>query len=692
MSYNNRRTPRHRPATIQELADQAKTDLGDPPTQGLKNWLRYAEKARKSGQIYKDRGDYEAAFVDFAKAATIVLDHLPHHPEYTTLLNLEQRRNLGNNGQDILHQLGECKVVLVERYEDWVKGAGSSRSSSSEQSSEAREDALRRKKEQERRALEDERAQQAIEATRQEQEWQRNTLTRRQAEEASYYARQTPSDNRRRDDQRAQEARELAEHERIARIHREEESRRQEAEDEALKRRISDRREQEQAGILRRQQEADAAARAARRDHNYGRNTAPPVVHADANVPVHAPQPSRPGSSQDVIFAPSSSYLEPGAPQAMPLESPNRLDYDSSTDAEGTEPKAPWQRGRHESANNTPTRAKHGGIVYPVPLTTTSPAPPELGQVEYPRLMSQHQLKQGYVPSLQSMFSHMSMDAPTSSSALLFEAKPDSYPGLPHHPAQSISYPGMPIPSSIPHPHPLPHPPPPLSHPHSHSPHVGHRGPSPSGARPPPPPIPPKQPIQPAVPNTPRIIKGNVKDPNVRELKSVRLPRECLPKFLSIARINTLQNRETCGLLLGKDKGDKYVVTTLLVPKQHSTSDTCTMDEEELVMQFTEERHLITLGWIHTHPTQSCFMSSVDLHTHSGFQCMLPESFAVVCAPSSTPTFGLFRLTDPGGLQTILSCNAKEAFHPHPEVPIYTDCDNSHVQMKDISLEIVDLR
>ena len=31
------------------------------------------------------------------------------------------------------------------------------------------------------------------------------------------------------------------------------------------------------------------------------------------------------------------------------------------------------------------------------------------------------------------------------------------------------------------------------------------------------------------------------------------------------------------------------------------------------------------------------FMSSVDLHTHSGLQRMLPESFAVVCAPNSTP-------------------------------------------------------
>ena len=30
-------------------------------------------------------------------------------------------------------------------------------------------------------------------------------------------------------------------------------------------------------------------------------------------------------------------------------------------------------------------------------------------------------------------------------------------------------------------------------------------------------------------------------------------------------------------------------------------------------------------------------MSSVDLHTHSGFQKMLPESVAVVCAPKSHP-------------------------------------------------------
>ncbi|KAF6745470.1 Mov34-domain-containing protein [Ephemerocybe angulata] len=241
-------------------------------------------------------------------------------------------------------------------------------------------------------------------------------------------------------------------------------------------------------------------------------------------------------------------------------------------------------------------------------------------------------------------------------------ATPPAQPPLHPFPASSIQYPAYPGPTR-PQP-PVPGPPPPASAP---------------AAPPPPPPI-----LTTSTPKTaPDAAPG---------LKQVTLPRECLPRFIAIAKVNTNLNKETCGLLLGVDKGHKFVVTTLLIPKQSATSDTCTMDEEELVLQFTEERGLITLGWIHTHPSQSCFMSSVDLHTHSGFQCMLPESFAVVCAPKSTPNFGIFRLTDPPGLQTILHCNAKEAFHPHPDVPIYTDADKGHVHMKSGSLEIVDLR
>lgn len=208
--------------------------------------------------------------------------------------------------------------------------------------------------------------------------------------------------------------------------------------------------------------------------------------------------------------------------------------------------------------------------------------------------MSTHQRNQGYVPSLQSMFSSLSLHNPGPDSLLLYDQRPstsDLYSGILPKPSSAVQ-------AASQYRHGMPNPDP---HPYQYSSqHVGQRGPSPSGARPPPV-IPPKEPLSAPpgpVPAPPRIVPSTSKDPSVRDLKTVRLPRECLPKFVSIARVNTLQNKETCGLLLGKDKGTKYVVSTLLIPKQHSTSDTCTMDEEELVLQFTEERQLITLGWV----------------------------------------------------------------------------------------------
>src|SRR6267154_656225 len=142
------------------------------------------------------------------------------------------------------------------------------------------------------------------------------------------------------------------------------------------------------------------------------------------------------------------------------------------------------------------------------PITTTSPLPPQLGTVQFPSLMSQHQISQGYHPSLSSIFHRQSHTSPS----------------------------------------------------------------------------------------TPRRS-----DPVARELRTVSFPRDCMDWFTSIASINTSKNRETCGLLLGTNKGGRYVVTTLLIPRQHATSDTCAIDEEELVTQFSEERSLITLGWVCRH-------------------------------------------------------------------------------------------
>ncbi|KAI0089456.1 hypothetical protein BDY19DRAFT_942423 [Irpex rosettiformis] len=678
------RQDQYRPRSIAELAADANEGLWEP-SRPLKHWLRTAEKARKTGNSYVEAGDYELAFIEYARAATLVLEKLPTHREYQTLLTANQRANLGLNGQEILDNLSELKPLLVDQYEAWIASGGSPNASTRPPPSSepiSREESARRKRD-------EERALQAQEAMQREVEWRMADNARRQveererrAQEEAAWARQ-PQEVRQRelDETKRIEAREAAEYERAA-------ARRgyvisdEERKEEEKRRRQMDRRREEQEGILRRQQEAEAAARAVRRDIVqsssldllYRRSQepeAPPrstLPDTSGSYTVTTPQSSRPGST-------SQGRAGFSGPSMLPVESPMKYEDDTDTDERSDENHL-GRRGKY--VDRTPSKVPNTnvGIAYPIPITTTSPAPPDFGHVEYPTLMSQHQLKQGYAPSLRSMFSQP--NEPPPSTSLLLETKPSSglYANIlpkPSAPPMPYYVPSMPIAD-------------PFQAPRDPRQTGSQRGPSPIN-RPPLPQVPP-----PPQPGASRIVRGASADNQVTELRSVKMPRDCLSRFLSIARVNTERNKETCGLLLGKEAKGKYVVSVLLIPKQHSTSDTCTMDEEELVLQITEQRKLITLGWIHTHPTQSCFMSSVDLHTHSGFQRMLPESFAVVCAPSSKPTFGIFRLTDPVGLQTILECNAKEAFHPHPDVAIYTDCDSNHVQIKDIPIEIIDLR
>ena len=82
-----------RPATITELAEKSREDLWDP-NKSLKHWLRTAELARKAGKQYAEDGDYERSFVQLARAATIILERMPTHRDYHTLLSTDQRRNL----------------------------------------------------------------------------------------------------------------------------------------------------------------------------------------------------------------------------------------------------------------------------------------------------------------------------------------------------------------------------------------------------------------------------------------------------------------------------------------------------------------------------------------------------------------------------------------------------------------------
>ncbi|XP_062206406.1 AMSH-like ubiquitin thioesterase 2 isoform X3 [Phragmites australis] len=121
----------------------------------------------------------------------------------------------------------------------------------------------------------------------------------------------------------------------------------------------------------------------------------------------------------------------------------------------------------------------------------------------------------------------------------------------------------------------------------------------------------------------------------------------------------------------------------------------CQAVNEEEIHAVLSEQSLYPAGWIHTHPSQTCFLSSIDLHTQYSYQAMLPEAVAIVVAPTDpTRSYGIFRLTDPGGMDVIRECD-ESAFHTHRETtdgsPIYETCSKVHFK-PNLRFEIVDLR
>ena len=126
---------------------------------------------------------------------------------------------------------------------------------------------------------------------------------------------------------------------------------------------------------------------------------------------------------------------------------------------------------------------------------------------------------------------------------------------------------------------------------------------------------------------------------NGTPLRTIFLPPTLRNRFLDLARPNTLANLETCGILCGTLIRNALFISKLVIPDQESTSDTCETVDESALFDYCDGEDLMVLGWIHTHPTQTCFMSSRDLHTHCGYQVMMAESIAIVCAPSKFPEY-----------------------------------------------------
>ena len=169
------------------------------------------------------------------------------------------------------------------------------------------------------------------------------------------------------------------------------------------------------------------------------------------------------------------------------------------------------------------------------------------------------------------------------------------------------------------------------------------------------------------------------------------IPFDTFDKFNYIASENTLKNIETCAYLLGKFENNtetnkkSIVVTSMFIPRQEGNANGCwpLFESENDMSQLCDNNNLLTLGWIHTHPTQTLMLSSVDEHTHHAGQLLIKNYISFVVSPKYS--FCAAFTLNATGLETIQKCNNAnknnkniKLHHRHDDIQKYryVNCSN----------------
>lgn len=82
------------------------------PSRSLKDSLRAADALRQRGNQALTENDLETAFVNMARAGTIIVEKIPKHPDYLKL-RADQRQNLASvSYRSSIHVMTLCRSSL----------------------------------------------------------------------------------------------------------------------------------------------------------------------------------------------------------------------------------------------------------------------------------------------------------------------------------------------------------------------------------------------------------------------------------------------------------------------------------------------------------------------------------------------------------------------------------------------------
>ncbi len=115
----------------------------------------------------------------------------------------------------------------------------------------------------------------------------------------------------------------------------------------------------------------------------------------------------------------------------------------------------------------------------------------------------------------------------------------------------------------------------------------------------------------------------------------VEISLDALAKMIAFDK--GIKGKETAGLLLGKEEGNILKVIDIESGEQEATSVHVQLTDDALVKIVSKladrEDGLSIVGWWHTHPGLSAFMSPTDIRTQSLYQAMFEKAIAIVLDP-----------------------------------------------------------